>query len=80
LQSPVTERTASSVTAGGAPAPSLGERLGQAALDASKRFALPLGLTLVVLGFVIVQHWTDRKDPKLVLAPVESDFDLLTFR
>ena len=63
-----------------APAPSLGERVGRAAVDAAKQLALPLGLTLVVLGFVVAQHWMDRKDPKLALAPTESDFDLLTFR
>jgi hypothetical protein len=42
--------------------PGLGERLGRAAIDASKKLALPLGLTLVVLAYVVAQHWADRKD------------------
>lgn len=66
--------------AGGAPAPSLGERLGQAAIDATRQLALPLGLTLIVLAFVLAQHWADRKDPKLAFAPVDSDHDLLGFQ
>jgi hypothetical protein len=59
--------------------PGLGERLREAALDASKKLAVPLALMLVVLGYLIAQYWADRKDPKLVLAPVDADHDLLSF-
>jgi hypothetical protein len=43
----------------------------------ARTFAFPLGLILLVIGFVFVQHRIDRKDPKLALAPVGSDH--LTF-
>lgn len=61
------------------PSPALGERLRRAAIDASKQLAVPLALTLLILAFVIAQHWADRRDPKLALAPLDSDHDLLTF-
>lgn len=60
--------------------PGLAERLRDAAIEASKKLALPLALTIVVLGYVVMQYWADRKDPKLVLAPLESDHDLLSFQ
>jgi hypothetical protein len=60
--------------------PGLGERLREAALDATKKLALPLALTLVVLGYLIAQYWADRRDPKLLLAPVDADHDLLSFQ
>jgi hypothetical protein len=42
-----------------------------------RTFAFPLMLILLVIGFVFVQNRIDRKDPKLALAPVGSDY--LTF-
>lgn len=60
--------------------PGLGERLRRAAIDASKKLALPLSLTLVVLAYLVAQYWADRKDPKFVLAPVDADHDLLSFQ
>jgi hypothetical protein len=42
-----------------------------------RTFAFPLALILLVIGFVFVQNLIDRKDPKLALAPVGSDY--LTF-
>ena len=59
--------------------PTLGERLREAAIEASKKLAVPLALTLIVLSYVVAQHWADRRDPKLVLAPVDADHDLLSF-
>ena len=43
----------------------------------ARTFAFPLVLILLVIGFVFVQDRIDRKDPKLSLAPVGSDY--LTF-
>lgn len=60
--------------------PGLAERLGEAALEATKKLAIPLALTVVVLGYVIAQYWADRRDPKLVFAPIDADHDLLSFQ
>lgn len=51
--------------------------LGESAVEAIKDFAFPLVLTLVVGAFLLVQHVVDRKDPKLLFAPVDQD--LLSF-
>ena len=51
--------------------------LGESAVEAIKDFAFPLVLTLVVGAFLLVQHMVDRKDPKLMFAPVDQD--LLSF-
>jgi hypothetical protein len=53
--------------------PSLGERFGQAIGGAARSLALVLGLLSVVGGFVVIQNHLDRKDPRLALAPIESD-------
>jgi len=37
---------------------------------------VPVGIALVVLLFLLVQHRIDRRDPKLALAPRESPEDL----
>jgi hypothetical protein len=42
-----------------------------------RTFAFPLVLIFIVIGFVFLQNRIDRKDPKLALAPVGSDY--LTF-
>ena len=60
--------------------PGLAERLRDAAIEATKKLALPLALTVIVLCYVIAQYWADRKDPKLVFAPLDSDHDLLSFQ
>lgn len=49
------------------------------ALESVKRFAFPLALTLLVLAYVAIQGWVDRKDPKLALASLDVESDLLTF-
>lgn len=46
-------------------------------LSLAQTVAFPLTLILIVLGFLSVQDRIDRKDPKLALAPVGSDY--LTF-
>lgn len=53
------------------------EGFGRAALDAAKKFAFPLLMTLAVGAFLLVQSRVDRRDPKLALAPI--DHDMLAF-
>ena len=49
----------------------------QGPLDAVKKFAFPLLMTLVVGAFLLIQSRIDRRDPKLALAPL--DHDMLAF-
>jgi hypothetical protein len=51
--------------------------LAESAIDAAKDFAFPLLLTIIVGAFLTVQHRVDRRDPKLVFAPIDND--LLSF-
>lgn len=64
-------------------APTAGEsvinQLGKIATEAVRQAAFPLALILMVIGFLMVQNRLDRKDPKLALAPVDSEQDLLSF-
>jgi hypothetical protein len=60
--------------------PTVGSRLGRAAVEAAKKLAFPLLLTVLVIAFLIAQSKVDSKDPKLALAPVDSHQDLLTFK
>lgn len=46
---------------------------------ATKRFVFPLFLTVIVVLFLLLQGWFDRKDDKLALAPVDYNEGLLTF-
>ncbi|MGH2753201.1 MAG: Ig-like domain-containing protein [Actinomycetota bacterium] len=55
------------------------ERLGRYAAEAVQRFAFPLILALAVVAFLAVQHWLDRKTPKLAFAPVHSQYDKVGF-
>jgi hypothetical protein len=47
------------------------------AVKLARTVAFPIALALLVIGFLLVQGWIDRKDPKLALAPVGSEY--LTF-
>jgi hypothetical protein len=47
------------------------------AVALAKTVAFPLALILLVLGFLLIQGRIDRKEPKLVLAPIGSEY--LTF-
>jgi hypothetical protein len=49
------------------------ERIGQAGARAAKSLALVLVLAGLVVGFALIQDRVDRKDPKLALAPLDSD-------
>ena len=51
--------------------------LSESAIEAAKDFAFPLVLTLIVGAFLTIQHRVDRKEPKLVFAPIDND--LLSF-
>ena len=53
--------------------------LAQAAGEAAKKLAFPLALTLMVLGYLVVQGRIDGRDEKLALAPIDADQDLLSF-
>lgn len=62
-----------------APGESIVQQIGRVAAEAAKQMAFPLLLTLLVIGFLTMQSRMDRKDPKLALAPVDSEHDLLSF-
>jgi hypothetical protein len=53
--------------------------LGFAAIETSRALAFPLGLSLVVAGFLLVQGYLDRRDPKLAVAPLDAKDDLVSF-
>lgn len=55
-------------------------QLADAAEEAAKKLAFPLGLALMVGAFLMVQGRIDRKDAKLALAPIDSEQDLLSFQ
>lgn len=54
--------------------------LAKIAAEAAKTFAFPLLLAILVIVFLLVQHWIDKKDPKLAMAPVHSNHDLARFK
>lgn len=49
------------------------------ALEATQKFAFPLALTLLVVGYLAFQGWMDRRDPKLALNAADHETDLLSF-
>jgi hypothetical protein len=51
----------------------LPERLAATAAQAAKGLAVVLVLLLAAVGFVLIQDRLDRKDPRLALAPLQSD-------
>lgn len=54
-------------------APSLGDRFAEAIGGAARSLAIVLGLLSLVAAFVLIQNRLDRRDPRLALAPIESD-------
>lgn len=77
------------------PSPQAGPQIGTAAFasndgivnqiqrglaDAAQRFAFPLMVAALVGAFLVVQGRIDRKDPKLVAAPIVSHDDQVSFR
>lgn len=52
---------------------------GQMAIEAAKTMAFPLALALLAVGFLMAQGRFGRKDPKLVLAPLDTRDESLTF-
>lgn len=61
-----------------APAFTVDEAL-QRAIEAAKALAFPIALTLLVVGFMLIQNRIDKKDPKLALAAVDTADELLSF-
>ncbi|MEA2452206.1 MAG: hypothetical protein QOG04_916 [Actinomycetota bacterium] len=53
--------------------------IGDIATEAAQQAVFPALLTLMVIAFLMVQNRIDRRDPKLALAPVDSEHDLLSF-
>lgn len=54
-------------------------QIGRVATEAAQQAAFPIALILMVAAFLMVQNRIDSKDPKLALAPVDSEHDLLSF-
>lgn len=52
---------------------------GRAAEKAAKALAFPLALAVIVAGFLMAQGRIGRKDPKLVLAPIDASSETLSF-
>lgn len=59
--------------------PSLVERIARSASDIAQKIAFPLLLAFAVGAFVVLQDRMDRKDPKLALAAIDAEEDLLGF-
>jgi len=53
--------------------PGLPHRIAATAAGAAKSLAIVLVLLLAAVGFVLIQDRLDRKDPRLALAPLQSD-------
>jgi hypothetical protein len=55
------------------------DELSQAAFTTAHKLSFPIGLTLLVIAFLVIQGRFDRRDPKLRLAPIDSKHDLVPF-
>jgi hypothetical protein len=55
------------------------EEFVQEALEAARQFAFPLVLTLLVGAYLMLQSRVDKRDPKLAMASVDPEEDLLSF-
>lgn len=55
------------------------QQIGRVAAEAAQQVAFPLLLTLMVMGFLMLQNKIDRRDPKLAMAPIDTEQDLLSF-
>jgi hypothetical protein len=58
---------------------SLVTQIGRIAAEAAQQAAFPLLLILMVLAFLMVQNRIDSRDPKLALAPMDTEHDSLSF-
>jgi hypothetical protein len=67
------------VSSGGTGLPSAAD-LARSAAAAAQKFAFPLILMVLVIAFVIAQGRADKGDVKLVMAPMSSEQDLLSFQ
>jgi hypothetical protein len=64
---------------GGDDSKSVLDKVKDVAVGAGKRVAFPSFLALLGFLFVLLQNRLDRRDPKLAMAPVNKDDDLLSF-
>jgi len=55
--------------------PGLPHRIAATAARAAKSLAIVLVLLLAAVGFVLIQDRLDKKDPRLALAPLQSDVE-----
>ena len=55
------------------------QMIGRVFGEATEQAAFPLVLTVLVIGFLMVQNHIDRRDPKLAMAPVDSKQEHLNF-
>ena len=53
--------------------PGLPHRIADTAARAAKSLAIVLVLMIAAVGFVLIQDRFDKKDPRLALAPLQSD-------
>ena len=70
---------AAASTARDGAAPSMIERIARSAAGVAERLAFPMLLAFAVGAFVLLQNRVDRKDPKLALAALDADEELLGF-
>jgi hypothetical protein len=66
-------------TGGGDDGKSFLDSVKDVAVGAGKRVAFPSLLALLGFLFILVQNRLDRRDPKLAMAPLNKDDDLLPF-
>jgi hypothetical protein len=52
----------------------------EAAVAVATEFTFPLTLALAVLGFLLIQGYVDRRDPKLRMAPQTSLDTIMQFK
>lgn len=51
-----------------------------AAVAVAAEFTFPLALAIAVLGYLIVQGYVDKRDPKLLMAPQSAGETFVEFR
>ena len=57
--------------------PTLAARAAAVATEVAKRGSFPAVLLLILLGFLLLQDLIDRRDPKLALAPLHAEPDVM---
>jgi len=52
----------------------------EAAVAVAAEFSFPLSLAVTVLGFLLIQGYVDRRDPKLRMAPKTAHETIMQFK